>query len=234
MSLFAAQCLEPGQHQTPAIGIIRKDSALLPLAPRGVQVRVANGAEKPQAADILRRRWGEPILARGHTFLFEVCQIFLAGDMEGIAAVSYDEPPFIELVAINAGSDSINAAGKGVGSALIGAIASSASALGFEAIRLTTTNDNVDGLRFYQRRGCQLAALRPGVVDESRKPKPTISMTGQNGIPIHDELDLIRSLRTSNHFSPSAVSWSVPWQRGLVRQDLAGLMWLHDRMLILW
>ena len=155
-----------------------------------MQVRVANGTEKAQAADILRRRWAEPILARGRIYLFEACQIFLAGDMEGIAAVSHDEPPFVELVAINA-----FAQWRGVGSALIEAIASSAFALGFEAVRLTTTNDNVDGLRFYQRRGFQLAALRPGAVDESRRLKPTISMAGQYGIPIRDELDLVRSLR---------------------------------------
>ena len=86
---------------------------------------------------------------------------------------------------------------RGVGSALIEAVAASASAsaLGFEAIRLSTTNDNVDALRFYQRRGFRLSALRPGAVDESRRLKPTISMNGQHGIPIHDELDLVRPLR---------------------------------------
>jgi GNAT superfamily N-acetyltransferase len=155
-----------------------------------MQVRVAKAAEKARAADILRQQWVEPIYARGRIYLFEACQIFLAGDMDGIAAVSHDEPPFMELVAINAFPPR-----RGMGSALIEAIASSAAALGFEAIRLTTTNDNVDGLRFYQRRGFQLTALRPGAVDESRRLKPTISMTGQHGIPIHDELDLIRSLR---------------------------------------
>jgi len=155
-----------------------------------MRVRVANGIERAQAADILKQRWGEPVVARARIYLFEDCQMFLAGDMDGIAAVSHDEPPFVELVAINAFSQ-----WKGVGSALIEAIALSASALGFEAIRLTTTNDNVDGLRFYQRRGFQLTALRPGAVDESRRLKPTLPMTGQHGIPIHDELDLVRSLR---------------------------------------
>jgi ribosomal protein S18 acetylase RimI-like enzyme len=156
---------------------------------RPVRVRVANGFERTQAVDILRREWGEPIIVRGRTYMFDDCQIFLAGDMEGIAAVSHDEPPFMELVAINTFSQS-----KGVGSALIEAIAASASALGFEAIRLTTTNDNVDGLRFYQRRGFRLTAFRPGAVAESRKLKPTISTNGQHGIPIHDELDLILPL----------------------------------------
>lgn len=155
-----------------------------------MRVRVANKSEKAQGADILRRRWGEPVVARGHAYMFDDCALFIAGDMEGIAAVSYDEPPFVELVAINA-----FAQWKGVGSALIKAVASAASAGGFEAIRLTTTNDNVNALRFYQRRGFHLVALRPGAVDEARRRKPSISTTGQYGIPIHDELDLVRPLR---------------------------------------
>ena len=54
---------------------------------------VANGFEKTQAANILRREWGEPVIARGRTYMFDDCEIYLAGDMEGIAAVSHDGPP---------------------------------------------------------------------------------------------------------------------------------------------
>jgi hypothetical protein len=57
-------------------------------------------------------------------------------------------------------------------------------------VRLTTTNDNVDALRFYQRRGFRLAELRPGAVDRSRQEKPQIPRTGDYGIPLHDEIDL--------------------------------------------
>jgi hypothetical protein len=59
-----------------------------------------------------------------------------------------------------------------------------------EIITLTTTNDNVDALRFYQRRGFRLAALRPGAVDRSRLRKPEIPRTGDFGIPLRDEIDL--------------------------------------------
>jgi len=58
-------------------------------------------------------------------------------------------------------------------------------------IWLVTTNDNLEALRFYQRRGFRLAALRAGAVDEARaRLKPTISTTGAFGIPIRDELEL--------------------------------------------
>lgn len=77
----------------------------------------------------------------------------------------------------------------GVGSALLDALREDAS--GCERIWLVTTNDNLDALRFYQRRGFVLSALRPGAVDEARAQlKPQISSTGAFGVPIRDELEL--------------------------------------------
>jgi ribosomal protein S18 acetylase RimI-like enzyme len=58
-------------------------------------------------------------------------------------------------------------------------------------IWLVTTNDNVDALRFYQRRGFRLSALRSGAVDQARLTlKPGISAVGAYGIPLRDELEL--------------------------------------------
>jgi ribosomal protein S18 acetylase RimI-like enzyme len=82
--------------------------------------------------------------------------------------------------------------GRGVGSSLIDAAVHRARQLGCSRIRLTTTNDNLDALRFYQRRGFRLSALRPDAVRESRKLKPEIPSVGDYGIPITDELDLER------------------------------------------
>jgi hypothetical protein len=46
-------------------------------------------------------------------------------------------------------------------------------------------------LRFYQRRGFVLSALRPGAVDQARKQlKPQISTVGEFGIPLRDEIEL--------------------------------------------
>jgi len=35
----------------------------------------------------------------------------------------------------------------------------------------------------------RLTAVHPGAVDDARRIKPTISMIGEHGIPIHDELE---------------------------------------------
>jgi GNAT superfamily N-acetyltransferase len=83
----------------------------------------------------------------------------------------------------------------GVGTALVEEAARVAADAGCSTLWLLTTNDNVDALRFYQRRGFRLAELRPGAVDESRAHlKPEIPRTGDYGIPIHDELILERPL----------------------------------------
>ena len=79
--------------------------------------------------------------------------------------------------------------GRGIGTALIDAVREVAVQAGCRRLFAVTTNDNLDALRFYQRRGFVLAALRPKAVDQTRKRKP-VPRTGGNGIPIRDELEL--------------------------------------------
>src|SRR5689334_10763467 len=57
----------------------------------------------------------------------------------------------------------------GAGTALVDAVRTIAARAGCRTLWVLTTNDNVDGLRFYQRRGFRLSALRPGAVDEARR-----------------------------------------------------------------
>ncbi|HEX2052900.1 MAG TPA: GNAT family N-acetyltransferase [Actinomycetota bacterium] len=83
---------------------------------------------------------------------------------------------------------------QGTGSALIEAMAAAARRKGIRWLRVTTTNDNVDALRFYQKRQFRLVDLRTGAVDRSRALKPEIPSTGAYGIPIRDELELEREL----------------------------------------
>jgi GNAT superfamily N-acetyltransferase len=79
----------------------------------------------------------------------------------------------------------------GTGTALIEAVERLAADAGCARLWLITTNDNVDALRFYQRRGFRLAALHPGAVDDSRaRLKPEIPRIGEHGIELRDELEL--------------------------------------------
>ena len=89
----------------------------------------------------------------------------------------------VDIVTINA------FAGGGVGAALIEALVGDLRGTAAR-LRVTTTNDNTRALRFYQRAGFRLTALRPGAVEASRKTKPQIPLLGHDGIPIRDELEL--------------------------------------------
>jgi GNAT superfamily N-acetyltransferase len=83
----------------------------------------------------------------------------------------------------------------GVGSALVTGVQEIARRAGCTRLWVVTTNDNVDALRFYQRRGFRLARLRPEAVDHSRRTvKPEIPVTGAYGIPLRDELELEMAL----------------------------------------
>jgi GNAT superfamily N-acetyltransferase len=78
---------------------------------------------------------------------------------------------------------------NGIGTALLEALR--AEVADCERIWLVTTNDNLDALRFYQRRGFRLTTLRPGAIDEARSGmKPQIGSVGEYGIPLRDELEL--------------------------------------------
>lgn len=79
---------------------------------------------------------------------------------------------------------------QGIGTALLAEVIKTARQRGCSRIILTTTNDNMPALEFFQKRGFHLTDIRPGAVDEARFVKPEIPLTGVHDIPIHDELDL--------------------------------------------
>jgi len=78
---------------------------------------------------------------------------------------------------------------RGSGTALIAAIEALAREAGCTRLWLITTNDNVDALRFYQRRGFDLVRVHRDAVTRARLLKPTIPLAS-NGIPMRHELEL--------------------------------------------
>jgi ribosomal protein S18 acetylase RimI-like enzyme len=90
------------------------------------------------------------------------------------------------------------ARGQGVGRMLIDAAVDSLRQLGVRRAWLVTTNDNLAALALYQKAGWRLSALRPGAIDELRRSiKPSISVVGEHGIPLRDELELTKDLQAA-------------------------------------
>lgn len=84
--------------------------------------------------------------------------------------------------------------GKGIGSKLIDQALEEARARGCTRLFLITTNDNLNALGFYQRRGFEIVTVYRRAVNESRKLKPGIPLVGYNNIPLRDEIELERAL----------------------------------------
>lgn len=80
--------------------------------------------------------------------------------------------------------------GLGVGTALIETVKQVAGREKCRRLWLVTTNDNLPALRFYQRRGFVIAAVHLNAIEKDRRLKPEIPLTGLNGIPIRDEIEL--------------------------------------------
>ncbi len=85
--------------------------------------------------------------------------------------------------------DSLNEK-KGIGTSLLDKAIQTAKDVGCLRIMLITTNDNLSALQFYQKRGFDIIRLHHNAVEESRKIKPQIPLTGSNGIPIKHEIEL--------------------------------------------
>lgn len=139
-------------------------------------------------ADHLESEWGGPMQARrGEVFDGGALPALIAErDGERVGLLCYrdggDGSWELALISVVAGH-------TGVGTALVEALVDRVGPGG--RIWVVTTNDNVDALRFYQRRGFRLRAVRPGAVDDARRSlKPQIPTVGRHGIPLRDELEL--------------------------------------------
>ena len=156
---------------------------------RHVQVRTVRDDEREWLRATLRERWGgDTVHGRGRTRRpAELPAIVATNDTdEPIGLATYDVArDTVELVTIDALQPN-----QGVGQALLGALVDIAKAVGARRLQVMTTNDNLKALRLYQRAGFRLTELRPNAIDEARRIKTTIPQTGQDGIPIRDELDL--------------------------------------------
>ena len=81
-----------------------------------------------------------------------------------------------------------------MGSALIGQVIEIAKENHCRRVTVTTTNDNTSAMLFYQKRGFAMYRLYVNAMETARRMKPSIPLTGYNGIPIRDEIELTMEL----------------------------------------
>jgi GNAT superfamily N-acetyltransferase len=138
--------------------------------------------------ELLRLRWsGGALMLRGkivHPKDVEALAAYHDGRLAGVATWRL-EGPVIYLATLNNITEQ-----RGVGVALLDAIMNLGRQKGSALLRVIVTNDNLNALGFYQRRGFRIIAVHPGAIDTIRALLPNIPTMGANRIPIRDEIEL--------------------------------------------
>ena len=148
----------------------------------------------------LRQFWvehwdGEEMITRGNTYRPEQLDGFVMEDgKEWIGLLTF----FVKNNECEVTSLDSLREGQGIGTKLMNAVVEEARKQGCNRVFLITTNDNMHALRFYQKRGFELVAVHRGAVNESRKLKPSIPLTGFDDIPIRDEIELEINLQAKS------------------------------------
>ncbi|WHX32166.1 GNAT family N-acetyltransferase [Brevibacillus agri] len=158
-------------------------------------MKIVAASELPKSviADFFTVNWGSPqmVISSG---------VFRCDELDGYAVLGEDgaiqgyvsyvlEAKECEIISL----DSL-AENKGIGSKLLAKAEQTAREHGCLRMKLVTTNDNLHAMGFYQRRGFQLSALYANAVEKARAIKPEIPLVADNGIPIRDEILLVKPL----------------------------------------
>jgi DNA-3-methyladenine glycosylase I len=156
-----------------------------------IVIRPVNSDDGDWIAKFISERWGaEFVVAHNEVFHCRDLPGFVATDgEEKVGLVTYkivgDDCEIISL-------DSLRPR-AGIGTGLIDAVKAAAIESGWKRLWLVTTNDNMNALRFYQKRGFVLVKINRNAVEFSRKLKP-IPLIGADGIPLRDEIELEMTL----------------------------------------
>jgi ribosomal protein S18 acetylase RimI-like enzyme len=151
-------------------------------------IRPLAGSDREWVRLFSIEHWGdETVVAHGQVIRPHELPGFAAFDGEQcIGLLTYwIDGQSCEIVTINSLRASL-----GIGSALIAEVTATARAAGCRRLYLITTNDNLNALRFYQKRGFVLVAMHRNALDHSRALKPSIPLIGFDGIPLRDEIEL--------------------------------------------
>lgn len=157
-----------------------------------IEIRAIDERDIPWLSANLGRLFnGEIIVSRGVVHVMLDKPGFVAiRDGEPLGVAMYDlQGSNCELVSIE-----VLEQWQGLGTRLLEKLELCARALGAKNLWLITTNDNVDAMRFYQKRGFRLRAVYEGALETSRVLKPAIPLIGNYGIAMRDEVEFYKAL----------------------------------------
>ncbi|TFG34429.1 GNAT family N-acetyltransferase [Candidatus Thorarchaeota archaeon] len=158
-----------------------------------IKVRKSTPEDRDWITEVLLDNWASNIIVtRGTSYEADLLPGLIAEDDEKrLGLLTYGiKDDELEIVTMNAIEK-----GKGIGSSLLDEIERIAREKKCRRIWLITTNDNIDAIRFYQKRGFEIAFVHRYAIEETRKIKPQLPFVGKYGIPIRDEIEMEKLIR---------------------------------------
>ena len=156
------------------------------------KTEIIQGNDSAWIGPFLKEHWGADfIVSRAKRYdadMLTGARASVGGKLVG-AVTWHVAGPDMQIVSLDAFDH-----GSGIGTALLDYAVAKARVMGLKRVWLVTTNDNLDALRFYQRRGLRLCAIHRDAIEKSREIKPQIPEIGNYGIPVLDEVELERVL----------------------------------------
>lgn len=164
-----------------------------------IEIRKIEIDDRSWIKDVFNKRWGgDFIVSRGKIHKPEELNGFIAQVNNKKKINNNKKIGLITFKVINQEMEIISLDSflerKGVGTTLLNRAIDFAKKKRIKRIWFITTNDNLLALKFYQRRGFNLARIYPNAMETSRKLKPEIPLIGENGIPLRDEIELEKLL----------------------------------------
>ena len=165
-------------------------------------IRPLERSDREWVAHFLDERWGTTqIVSRGKAVYGHLLPGFMAE--RGVECTEEEMPEEeveaekLGLITVHIGEKECEIAtlnslteSEGIGTALVEAVENWAREAGIERLWLITTNDNLEALKFWQKRGYALVTVHRNAIAGARRLKPQIPITGLHGIKIRDEIEL--------------------------------------------
>jgi len=157
-----------------------------------VVVRRVLDSDRIAIQDFLKEHWGDSRLVNSRTnhegselpgFI-----VRMDGFIVGLLTYHIDGDS-CEMTSLNTTSG-----GRGIGSMMLRSLEEEAAQAGCKRIWALTTNDNLQGLRFYQKRGYLMKAIYPNSIAALREIKPSIPVYGDEGIMRLSEVEVEKIL----------------------------------------
>lgn len=151
-----------------------------------------NDINKQALIDLFIDNWGddEMVVSSGTYQLSDLPGFVEYDEAEIIGVITYIiKNDQIEIISLDSFRENV-----GIGSQLLKKLEEISEEKDITKISVITTNDNLNALKFYQKRGYSIIKVIPNAVEKARKQKPSIPLFAENGIPIRDEIVLEKYL----------------------------------------